>query len=155
MLSAACGEEPTPAGSDVDVDETVRSLVAAIGERDVAGLMRQVALEFRGGPEGREPNLGYVEVQEIALEFLLGDDPVSARLESLRVEPPDPDGATRAHARVWFDASEALADDAAAIPESAVGYRFDLRFERHEGTWQVVTGSYARVEPAAAPPAGG
>lgn len=155
LLALACGGEPASVDPGPDVDEIVRGVVDAIGERDVEAVMRQVALGFRGGPEGRDRNLGYAEMQEIALEFLLREHPLSARLDSLRLEPPDPTGAVVAHARVWFDASLALADAASAVPESAVAYRFDLRFERREGTWQVVDGSYARLDSAPAPPSGG
>jgi hypothetical protein len=155
LVALACGREPASDEPGPDVDEIVRGVVEAIGEREVDTVMRQVALGFRGGLEGREPNLGYAEVQEIALEFLLRDHALSARLDSLRVDPPDPSGAVLAHARVWFDASTALADAASAVPESAVGYRFDLRFERREGTWQAVEGTYARLDSAPAPPSGG
>jgi hypothetical protein len=155
LVALACGGEPARVDPGPGVDEVVRGVVEAIGERDVEAVMRQVALGFRGGPEGRAPNLGYPEVQEIALEFLLREHPLSARLDSLRVDPPDPSGAVLAHARVWFDASTALADASSALPESAVAYRFDLRFERREGTWQAVEGSYARLGSAPAPPSGG
>ncbi len=149
LLALACGDPPTAPEPGPEVDDVVREVIDAIGEREVDTLMRHVALGFRGGPEGREPNLGYAEVQAIALEFLLREHALSARLDSVRVEPADADGARRVAARVWFDASETLADAASTVPESAVAYRFELRFERREGTWQVVGASYARLDSAA------
>lgn len=161
LLAIACGgeDEPAPAAPAApaprDVAESIRDVVAAIGARDVDTVMRHVALEFHGGYAGREAKLAYADVQAIAFEFLLREHPLSARVESLRVDDADASGTRRAEAQVWFDASLALADAASALPASAVGYRFELWFERHEGTWQAVRGTYARLDAPGAPSSGG
>jgi hypothetical protein len=140
-------DESAPPDADGDLESIVRDIVGAIGERDTALVLRHLALEFRGGPEGREPDLDHADAVAIVLEFLQREHAISARLEDARVHAPVADGSRRVEARVWLDASDVLRDPASAIPASAVRYRFDVRFARREGTWQAVAASYARVEP--------
>jgi len=153
LAVTACGDAgesalAPPSDADADVESIVRDVVAAIPERDPEAVLRHIALEFRGGPLDREPNLDHADAQAVVLEFMLREHPISARLEDVRTHPPEPDGSLRVVARVWFDASDVLRDPASAIPTTAVRYRFELRFARREGTWQALDARYARMEPA-------
>jgi hypothetical protein len=148
LVACACSDSGTRSlESDESVESIVEAVVEAVGERDVETVFRHLALDFRGGPVGREPDLDHADAQAIVLEFLLREHPISARLEDLRAGPAEPDGSRRVEARVWFDASDVLRDAAAPIPESASRYRFEVTFARREGTWQAVAASYARIEP--------
>jgi hypothetical protein len=146
---AACGGDERTGGTaaEADIEAIVREVVAAIPERDPETVLRHVALEFRGGPSGREPDLDHADANAIVLEFLLREHPISARIEDLRAAPAEADGTRRAVARVWFDASDVLVDPASAVPSSAVRYRFELRFARREGTWQAIEARYERLAP--------
>jgi hypothetical protein len=131
----ACGDrEPT----HDDPREAARRIVAGINEGDPDAILQHVDSDFRGGRVGREPDLDYGAAQAVALELAMREEPLSARLDELRVVEEGPDERS-VEARVWFDPSDALADPRAARPASAIAYRFEIRMRRREGTWQATS----------------
>ncbi len=84
------------------------------------------------------------DVKAIVETFLLREDELGARLESLSIEDSaEVEGGRRAQAWVSFAPRVRLLKDT-PLPPGAVTYAFDLLFVHREGRWQALRGSYAR-----------
>jgi hypothetical protein len=142
ILALACGaREESP---DTDLEKVVDELIAALERKKVEQVMDRVAYRFRSDEMPEQPSLDYGAVRSVVQEFLLRDEALGVRAESLRVDPPEPDGSRRVRAEIWFATGVSLRDESAPLPLGAIRYAFDVRFELVKGRWRAVGGSFER-----------
>jgi hypothetical protein len=123
-----------------DVRAIVEALVASVDEREPRAILEHLAFDFRS-----EDGLSYPDVQSIVLEYLMGAEIPSARLESSEIVPGGEPDVVRVHARLRF----ARGTSPAAL------YDFEVLFQQRGGLWRAQWADYRRVEAPASPSSSG
>ena len=134
--------QPTPADPAAEVRSLLEDLVEAVEERRPQFILSHVGFEFR-----TEDGLTYPDVQSIVLEYLIPENTLGARLESVDIAAGDPPDEVRCEARVRFVRGARLSNRTLPPPPGSVVYAFELRFREIEGEWQVIRGRYQRLQP--------
>lgn len=137
-LALACAAQAP--GPEEAIRETVQAMLAAVEEKDPGGVLEPVSFEYRG-----EEGLGYADVQSLVLTFLLWEEPIGVRLQSLSIESLGASGQQRVQARVAFARGVRLRQSPRPLPLGSVEYSFDLVFAPDGAAWKAVRGTYRRL----------
>ncbi|WP_188109638.1 YybH family protein [Pseudohalioglobus sediminis] len=128
-LLSACSPS---AGPETEIRQVIEQMQTALDDRDNAGVRRHIAENFIGGPRGGA-QLEREDVRKLLAGYFLRYRDIRLLITQLEIEA-DPGQPELASMR----GTAALSGAAQRLPETARLYRFEGRWRRIDGDWQLV-----------------
>jgi len=135
LVLAACSKPKTDAEL---VKEAIRQAARATEDKDVRGVMKYIAADFRTD-EGGDRNT----VKGILVGQLLNEGTISIFIRGMEVDVEGDKAA--AHVRVIMTRGRPVKSIADIPRDEADAYRFELIFKKTDGYWLLETAAWERI----------